>query len=189
MVLESLFIFRNTKWHSHIPFYGRRALKWKRLTDVIFLFFGNYRDEILKNLRFEQNLNSHLYKAETFESRSCGFCVLFYWHGRWCKEMCFFFFFFFFLQQRKNWGGDSAISDRMEKIKIKHLWKFPLTHFRHWDQVILIGEPQLENSLLWYSNCLSSQNIVENLFRYFTSIMTGWCNQNYSPLITQKKKS
>ena len=127
-------------------FMTRRALKRKGSIDVNFL--RNYRDEVFfLNIHFKQNFNSHLYEAEdlwiiglvAFVFCSTGM-------GRWYEEMCFLFFFFC---NRERTGEQPLQTGWRKLIKIKHFWKFPFTHFRC--QVTLVGEPQLENSLLWYS--------------------------------------
>lgn len=149
MALESLFIVRNTKWKSCTPFDGQKGFKKKGVNWC--KFFGNYRDEFFKNL----HLNSHLYTTEDLWiiDRSCGFCVLFCRHGKVRQGKGLFFGC---NSERTGEEMQPFQTGWGKLIKIKHLWKFPLTHFRYWDQVILAEEPQGENSLLWYSRWLSS---------------------------------
>lgn len=100
VALKSLFIFRNTKWSSHTPFYGWRGSKRKRSTDVNFLEIQRWSFFFFKLLSFKQNLNRHLYKAEPLWTIDLV-AFVFYSTGmeRWWKKMCFL------LQERKKWGG------------------------------------------------------------------------------------
>lgn len=127
-------------------FMTRRALKRKGSIDVNFL--RNYRDEVFFfeytfQTEFQQSL---VWGRRPLNHRSCGFCVLFYWHGKviWGNVL-----FIFFFCNRERTGEQPLQTGWRKLIKIKHFWKFPFTHFRC--QVNLVGEPQLENSLLWYS--------------------------------------
>lgn len=145
MALESLFIFRNTKESSHILFYDQKGFEkkgvhrhyfFKKLQRWVFFFENTFQTE------FQQSL---VWGRRPLNHRSCGFCVLFYWHGKviWRNVL------FFFSCNRERTGEQPLQTGWRKLIKRKHFWKFPLTHFRC--QVTLVGEPQLENSLLWYS--------------------------------------
>lgn len=146
MALESLFIFRNTKESSHILFYDQKGFEkkgvhrhyfFKKLQRWVFFFL---------KIHFKQNFNSHLYEAEDLwiiGLVAFVFCSI--GMGRWYEEM----WFFFFSCNRERTGEQPLQTGWRKLIKRKHFWKFPLTHFRC--QVTLVGEPQLENSLLWYS--------------------------------------
>ena len=125
----------------------RRALKRKGSIDVNFL--RNYRGEFFFffeytfQTEFQQSL---VWGRRPLNHRSVAFVFCSSGMGRWYEEMCFFFFFFC---NRERTGEQPLQTGWRKLIKIKHFWKFPLTHFRC--KVTLVGEPQLENSLLWFS--------------------------------------
>lgn len=146
-------------WVVTHHFMTRRALKRKGSIDVNF-WETTEMSLFKKNLHFKQNLSSHLSEADLWIIDLVAFVFCSTGMGRQCEEMCFF------CCNKERTGEQPFHTGWRKLMKIKHFWKFPLPHFRHWDQGIRTGEPQLENSLLWLSRCLRSQNIAEHGFRF-----------------------